>query len=207
MTLCEHCISGRWIFCMGYFAHPGVVHEGETTGTYENIGSIRTYVATPSKEYPKDKALRFLPDALGVEFNNSKLLADAFAANGFKVYLPDVYSGDAVPESAFDQPGSFDIPGWLSRHPASLIEPIIEKVMGALAESKARYVFNLAFENRIACSVVAHPTALQIADLEKYAEVSRAPLLINACTIDPQSPPEKIEAADRILGGESSTCV
>lgn len=63
-------------------------------------------------------------------------MADAFAANGFKVYLPDVYSGDAVPESAFDQPGSFDIPGWLSRHPASLIEPIIEKVMGTLAENE-----------------------------------------------------------------------
>lgn len=42
---------------------------------------------------------------------------------------------------------------------------------------------------------------IQVEDLQKYLEVSKAPLLINSCTTDPQFPPEKIEAADRILGG------
>lgn len=67
--------------------------------------------------------------------------------------------------------------------------------------SIARYVFNLAFENKISVSVTAHPTMIQVEDLQKYLEVSKAPLLINSCTTDPQFPPEKIEAADRILGG------
>lgn len=92
----------------------------------------------------------------------------------------------------------------------------------------ARFVFNLAFENKIAVSITAHPSQLQIEDLEvlpfghilcarcrnwsltvfdlpylyhqKYAQISKAALLINSCTHDPMFTSEKIEAADRLLG-------
>lgn len=90
----------------------------------------------------------------------------------------------------------------------------------------ARFVFNLALENKVVVSITAHPSQIQVEDLEvltfdhtfslahssdsdppyrdfpcqKYAQTSKAALLINTCTHDPQFPPEKIEAADRLLG-------
>jgi len=41
----------------------------------------------------------FIPDIFGVDLVNTKLLADEWAANGWKVLLPDVLEGDAVPDS------------------------------------------------------------------------------------------------------------
>jgi dienelactone hydrolase len=39
----------------------------------------------------------FIPDIFGVDLVNTKLLADEWAGNGWKVLLPDVLEGDAVP--------------------------------------------------------------------------------------------------------------
>ena len=35
------------------------------TGKWEKIGGVETYVATPTVDYPKDKAILFLPDVFG----------------------------------------------------------------------------------------------------------------------------------------------
>ncbi|KAG1743129.1 hypothetical protein EDB19DRAFT_589623 [Suillus lakei] len=72
MSFCKDCIQG-------------VRHEGEPQGTLETIDGVACYVATPAVDYPKDKVILFLPDAFGIEFINTKLLADDFAINGFKV--------------------------------------------------------------------------------------------------------------------------
>ncbi|EIM81993.1 chlorocatechol-degradation protein [Stereum hirsutum FP-91666 SS1] len=200
MSFCKHCIEG-------------VVHEGETTGTIETIGGVRTYIATPSQDFPKDKAVLILTDVFGLELNNNRLLADAYAKNGFKVFMPDLFDGDSVAADALNPGSNFDLMEWFGRHGPQIITPIIDNVIAAANEQGfkifagvgycfgARYVFNLAFENKISVSVTAHPTMIQVEDLQKYLEVSKAPLLINSCTTDPQFPPEKIEAADRILGG------
>lgn len=66
MSLCKNCISG-------------VTHEGQTTGEIKKINGVDSYVAKPTTEYPKDKALLFLPDVFGIPLNNNKLLADDFA--------------------------------------------------------------------------------------------------------------------------------
>jgi dienelactone hydrolase len=86
------------------------------------INGIKTYVATPKGDYPKDKAIIYLPDVFGLELPNNvvccppssrpnssflltspihwKLLVDDFARNGFKVYAPDLFEGDPVPPDA-----------------------------------------------------------------------------------------------------------
>ena len=41
-------------------------------GTYEEINGIKTYVATPKTDYPKDKAVLYLPDVFGLELLNNR---------------------------------------------------------------------------------------------------------------------------------------
>ncbi|KAJ7663906.1 Alpha/Beta hydrolase protein [Mycena polygramma] len=183
MSLCKDCIKG-------------VVHEGTPAGKMEKIGGTESYVATPTVDYPKDKVVLYLSDAMGVTLVNNQLLADSFAANGFK------------------RDPQFDIPAWVARHGPGETRPIINAVIKALQEEGVkhfaavgycfggRYVFDLAFDNIISVSAVAHPSLLQApADLEKYLAQSKAPLLINSCSDDPQFPKEAVGHADRILAG------
>ncbi|TFY74575.1 hypothetical protein EWM64_g9435, partial [Hericium alpestre] len=84
MSFCSHCVQG-------------VRHEGTPEGKFETIGGVKTYVALPTTDYPKDKAILFLTDVFGPELPNNLLLADSYAKNGFQVYLPDLFDGDPVP--------------------------------------------------------------------------------------------------------------
>ncbi|KAF8183685.1 dienelactone hydrolase endo-1,3,1,4-beta-D-glucanase [Pholiota molesta] len=199
MSFCEHCIKG-------------VTHEGTPKGKFETIGGVYTYVATPTVDYPKDKAILFLTDVFGPQFINAQLLADDFAANGFKVYAPDILNGDPVPTSAFDPGSDFDLGNWFPTHTQAHTRPTIDKVVNALKAEGittfgatgycfgARYVFDLAFDNVIKVSVVSHPSLLKVPDdLEKYVQTSKAPLLINSCTTDSQFPLEVQPKADEIF--------
>ncbi|KAH9893539.1 alpha/beta-hydrolase [Cubamyces lactineus] len=200
MSLCTHCVAG-------------VRHEGTPEGQFTKIGGVESYVATPSGDYPKDKVVLFLSDVFGIKLQNNLLLADDYARNGFKVVLPDLFEGDALPEDALNT-GTFDLPSWLGKHGAERVAGIVRTVQDALkAEGVtkfaavgfcfgARPAFDLAFTNEVAVVAVAHPSLLQIpADLEKYASQSKAPLLINSCETDSQFPPEAQAKADEILGG------
>jgi len=201
MSLCKHCISG-------------VRLEGTPEGKIEQIGGIECYVATPTIDYPKDKVLLFLTDVFGIPLENNRLLADDFARNGFKTIVPDILAGDPIPADALDAGSSFDFGKWVSKHLANTYRPIIDKVVAALKEQGVtkfaatgfcyggRVAFDLAFDNVISVTVVNHPSLLQIpADLEKYRDASKAPLLINSCEVDSQFPKEAQAQADELLGG------
>jgi hypothetical protein len=74
-----------------------------TTGKWEKIDGVESYVATPAGDYAKDKVVLFLSDIYGPQLPNAQvslceirfirgllavqLLADDFANNGFKVRL------------------------------------------------------------------------------------------------------------------------
>ncbi|KAJ7663860.1 dienelactone hydrolase endo-1,3,1,4-beta-D-glucanase [Mycena polygramma] len=192
MSLCNHCVKGE---------------RGTPAGLkLETIGGIESYVATPTGDYPKDKIILFLSDAFGVTLVNNQLLADGFAENGLKNIIPDILHGDPVPANALD-PGvstpsinvNFDVPKWFEGgHYQADTHPIIDKVVEALKANGVkrfaavgycfggRYVFDLAFDNIISLSAVAHPSGLEVpTDLEKYVTGSKAPLLINSCSDDP----------------------
>jgi len=195
MSFCKDCISGAR-------------HEGTAEGTYEEIKGIKTYVATPKTEYPKDKAILVLTDVFGLELNNNRLIVDDFARNGFKVYAPDLFEGDPVGLDALNPGGNFDFGKWFPKHTAehtgervrTVIEELKSKgitVFGATGYCYgARLVFDLAFDNLIRVSVVSHPSLLKPEDLDTYLEKSKAPLLVNSCEIDAQFPKEFAATTD-----------
>jgi len=204
MSFCKDCISG-------------VTHEGTPQGKWEEIGGVKSYVATPTVDYPKDKVVLLLTDVFGPQLVNSQLLADDFARNGFKTIAPDYLNGDPIPADALlqhpDPARQFDIGKWFVNHGDDKTRPTLDKVLAALKGEGVvafgatgycfggRYVFNLAFENIIKVGATSHPSLLQVpADLEKYKETSKAPLLINSCTVDTQFPLEAQAKADEILG-------
>ncbi|KAJ7441958.1 dienelactone hydrolase endo-1,3,1,4-beta-D-glucanase [Mycena galericulata] len=201
MSFCKDCIKG-------------VTHEGTPEGKIETIGDIKCYVATPAGDYPKEKVILFLTDVFGITLLNNQLLADDFARNGFKTILPDYLNGDPVPPDALNSGSNFDLMKWLVPHGAPESRPPIDKVVAALKADGVtsigavgfcfggRWVFDLAFENLISAAATAHPSQIKVpADLEKYVAVSKAPLLLNTCTIDAQFPHEAQAKADEIFKG------
>ncbi|KAH9983902.1 alpha/beta-hydrolase [Russula compacta] len=196
MSFCKDCISG-------------VRHEGTPEGTYEEINGIKTYVATPKTDYPKDKAIIYLSDVFGHELPNNPLLVDDFARNGFRVYAPDLFEGDPVPTDAFNPGSGFDLQKWLPNHSPEHTGKRARKVIDGLKERGiivfgatgycygARLVFDLAFDNVIQTAVVAHPSLLKHEDLDTYITKSKAPLLINSCEHDQSFPPATGELADK----------
>ncbi|KAJ7185861.1 dienelactone hydrolase [Mycena filopes] len=199
MSFCENCFKG-------------VTHEGTPEGKTETIGGITCYVATPTVDYPKDKVVLFLTDVFGLAVNNNLLLADDFARNGFKTIMPDLFNGDPYPKDALE-PGAppFDREKWWARHTdiRAILDSVIpvlksEGITGISATGYclgARFVFDLAFENLIQVSAIAHPGRLTVPDdLEKYLATAKAPLLICSCEVDRAFPLEAVEKADALFG-------
>ncbi|KAF8480350.1 alpha/beta-hydrolase [Russula ochroleuca] len=195
MSFCKDCISG-------------VRYEGTAEGTYEEINGIKTYVATPTVDYPKEKAVIYLTDVFGLELPNNRLLADDFARNGFKVYAPELFEGDPVAQDAFTT-GTFDLASWVTKHTPEHTGKRVRKVIEGLKGKGitvygatgycygARLTFDLAFENIIHTAVVAHPSLFKPEDLDTYVEKSKVPLLINSCDDDDMFPKSLGEAADK----------
>ncbi|KAI0731391.1 alpha/beta-hydrolase [Earliella scabrosa] len=201
MSLCKDCISG-------------VRHEGTPEGKRETIGGIECYIATPNIDYPKDKVVLFFTDVFGLELNNSLLLADDYARNGFKVVMPELFKGDPIPVDGLNPGSNFDFMAWLAKHPIDEVDERIRAVINALkAEGVSKFgsvgycfgarpAFDLAFTGEIHVVAVSHPSLLKIPDdIQKYLEVSKAPLLINSCETDSMFPIPAQEQTDAILGG------
>lgn len=202
MSLCKDCIVV-------------VHHEGTPEGKIEEIGGVRCYIGTPTKEYAKDKVLLFLPDVFGIDLINAKLVVDDFARCGYKTVAIDYLLEDPITDETFKS-SNFSFMDWRNRHTDEKTRARIDPVIAALKEQGvirfaatgycfgARYAFDLAFENIISVTIVSHPSLLNIPhDLYRYKEESEAPLLINSCETDPQFPRNHQGTADDILGGGS----
>ncbi|KAK7462815.1 hypothetical protein VKT23_007394 [Stygiomarasmius scandens] len=128
--------------------------------------------------------------------------------------MMDYFNGDPVPEGTLDDPNhNFNLVEWVGKHNQRVVRPLIDKVITALKEEGVtqfaatgycfggRYCFDLALDNIIQVTIVSHPSLLKIPeDLERYASISKAPLLINSCTFDQQLPLEAQATADKIFG-------
>jgi len=195
MSFCKDCTSGAR-------------HEGTPEGTYEEINGIQTYVATPKTDFPKDKAILFITDVYGLELNNNRLLPDDFARNGFKVYAPELFEGDSIPEDAFNPGSSFNLQSWIPNHTPAHTGKRVRRLVDGLKEQGitiygatgycygARLVFDLAFDNVIQAAVVSHPSIIKPDDLDTYLEKSKAALLINSCELDDAFPLSVAQTAD-----------
>ncbi|CAK5268433.1 unnamed protein product [Mycena citricolor] len=72
----------------------GVVHEGTPTGTETTIGGLSAYTVGESTT----QIIVVGVDVFGWKFNNTRLLADEYAAHGFRVVIPDLFNGFEVPQ-------------------------------------------------------------------------------------------------------------
>ncbi|KZW03086.1 alpha/beta-hydrolase [Exidia glandulosa HHB12029] len=201
MSFCRDCVVA-------------VTHEGTPTGKIEQIGGVDTYVALPEGDYPKDKAVLFLPDIFGITFQNNQLLADDFARNGFAVYVPDYLNGDPVTEALQRDPKWNVMRDWFPLHTPEHTRPLLDKVIAGLKERGVttfgatgycfggKYAVDLALENAVKAMVISHPSMLKVPDdFEKLLATSTVPLLINSCETDQMFPPEAQAQADNLLGG------
>lgn len=75
--------------------------------------------------YPKDKstdyAIVIVPDVIGHESINVKLVADQFAENGYFTVIMDPFQGDPVP---LNRPADYDIQKWLKGPPSKYPETV-----------------------------------------------------------------------------------
>jgi hypothetical protein len=77
----------------------GHAHDGAPTGKVEILHGLHTYIAEPSAGTQAEAIVIIVPDALGWEFVNNRLLADHYAVSGnFLVYLPDFMDGQSAPQ-------------------------------------------------------------------------------------------------------------
>ncbi|KAL3426880.1 dienelactone hydrolase [Phlyctema vagabunda] len=184
----------------------GVRHEGEPTGSVIKIGNIDVYVAEPKGSVVhKDTAILYLPDVISI-WQNSKLMADQYAANGYYTIIPDLFSGDAL---ALERPDDFDFMGWMSKHGVKEVEPIVLAALKYLKEEKGfkkigstGYCFGAKYTVRsmkqgggIDVGYVAHPSFVDEAELSAIA----GPLSIAAAETDAIFPTEKRHKSEVIL--------
>ena len=96
------------------------------------------YLAAPSDEKAhKGVGLLYIPDVIGI-WQNSQLMADQFAANGYHCLVIDVFNGDAL---SLNRPEGFDFMKWLNEgsdgknpHTTQAVDPIVEAAIKTMKE-------------------------------------------------------------------------
>ncbi|KAK8015394.1 dienelactone hydrolase [Apiospora arundinis] len=170
----------------------GVKHEGEPTGTTFKVGQYEAYLATPPAgvAQAKDTAILYLPDVISI-WQNSKLMADQFAANGYLTLIIDLFNGDPL---SLNRPDDFDFMAWLTKgatgdnpHTTEYVDPIVVEAIKYLKEQKGvkkiggvGYCFGAKY-------VARH-----------YPDIS-GPLAISAAETDAIFPAEKRHRSEEIL--------
>ncbi|KAH9884354.1 dienelactone hydrolase [Xylariomycetidae sp. FL2044] len=194
----------------------GVKHDGQTTGTDIKVGKYDAYLATPDPaKAHKDAAILYLPDVIGI-WQNSKLMADQYAANGYLCLIIDLFNGDAL---SLNRTEGFDFMKWLTQgstgdnpHTKEAVDPIVEVAIKYLKEEKgvkklgsvgycfgAKYVAR-HYKNGIQAGYFAHPSFVDEDELAGF----KAPLSISAAETDEIFPAEKRHKSEEILakGGQ-----
>ncbi|KAI0667760.1 alpha/beta-hydrolase [Trametes maxima] len=72
----------------------GTLHSGTPAGTETKIGGVDAYVVGPEDA---KRVILVGADVFGWKFVNTRLLADEYAAHGFRVVVPDFFNGWQVP--------------------------------------------------------------------------------------------------------------
>jgi len=177
------------------------------------INGVYVYISKPSNgEYANDKAVILASDACGLVLVNTKLLADAFAANGFQVYVPNILGDDTWPLD-FTPPPNFDFRPFGSKHPLerstkplnALLEGLKERGVTRFAATGycfgGKNVIEMAIAGQIVAGALNHPSRLnKPKDFERLLESgSTTKILVNGSEFDEQFPLEAQKAADALL--------
>ncbi|KAJ6104832.1 hypothetical protein N7523_011152 [Penicillium sp. IBT 18751x] len=184
----------------------GFAREGNPTGEDGHIGDIATYISRPQGNGKEKKAILFLSDIFGI-YQNSKLLADAFAEQGYLTIVPDILAGDAVPFEPY-LAGKFDIKEWGSRHDAPQVDLIVTSVARYLREHMGierlaavgycfggRWVARFLRDSVLDVGYTAHPSFITREELGAI----QGPLSIAAASIDEIFPAPLRHESEEIL--------
>jgi len=189
----------------------GVKHEGEPTGKTFKFGNIEAYEAKPTGKTIHKAAILFLPDVISI-WQNSKLLADQFAANGYYTLIVDQFNGDPID---LNRPDSFDFMAWMTKgtsgdnpHTPDVVDVIVEKSIAYLKEQGyqkigavgycfgAKYVCRfMAAGKGIDVGYLAHPS---LVEEEELAAIT-GPLSIAAAEVDSIFTTDKRHKSEVIL--------
>ncbi|SPJ79288.1 related to dienelactone hydrolase [Fusarium torulosum] len=95
----------------------GDFHNGEPTGSTQQIDGIDTYMAKPTPETSNGNVILFFPDAFGLHMN-SFLMMDAYAACGYLTLGVDYFLGDPVTKHSLTPLSgpNFDFEAWKNKH-------------------------------------------------------------------------------------------
>jgi dienelactone hydrolase len=128
---------------------------------------VDTYIAYPESK-STENAILFLTDVLGVKFVNLQLMADQFAANGYFVYMPDMFHGDPLP---LNRPDTFDFEAWRKDKGPEQVDPVVQAAIKDLKENYgtkrigtvgycfgAKYVVRTLKKGVTDAGYVAHPS-------------------------------------------------
>ncbi|OIW31587.1 alpha/beta-hydrolase [Coniochaeta ligniaria NRRL 30616] len=147
----EHCTTDR----------PAPSGEA-STGVIEKLGGFDAYISKPP-DYPHTPArlLLLLTSGTGIKSVNNQIQADRFASEGFVVVMPDLFDGDAAPNSTRasvpdeasissspsfldkfktkigETAKSFMIDMWLARHTDDKVLPLLHKVLDGVRDEFA----------------------------------------------------------------------
>ncbi|KAI0629738.1 alpha/beta-hydrolase [Trametes polyzona] len=83
---CPECVSGT-------------LHTGTPLGSETKVGGIDAYVVGDESSA---RVIVVGTDVFGWKFVNTRLLADEYAARGFRVVVPDLFNGRSVPTWSLD---------------------------------------------------------------------------------------------------------
>ncbi|KAH7113047.1 Alpha/Beta hydrolase protein [Dactylonectria macrodidyma] len=191
----------------------GFRHEGTPQGKDIRIvgGKHAAYLATPPPDTPtKPAAVLYLPDIMGI-WQNSRLLADEFAANGYVTLVLDTFNGDPIPVNQVEK---MDIFAWVdggstgdNPHNEAAVDPIVKDAIKVLKEEygvnkfgAVGYCFGAKylvrhFNGGIDAGYIAHPSFVSDAELAAI----HGPLSIAAAETDHIFPAEKRRQTEEIL--------
>ncbi|EJT75087.1 dienelactone hydrolase [Gaeumannomyces tritici R3-111a-1] len=186
----------------------GAKHEGSPSGKIVKVDSWDAYLAVPDSPR-KDVAILMLPDVIGI-WQNSQLLADQYAANGYTTMILDIYNGDPL---SLNRPEDFDFAAWKDKgsdgknpHTPAAVDPIVEaavkqlktehgvKRLGAVGVCfGAKYVCR-HFKSGIDVGFLCHPSFVDEEELEAVGPVG-----IAAAETDSIFPADKRHRSEEIL--------
>lgn len=191
----------------------GVRHVGDPKGKTVTVDKKwKAYVAEPPEgKNHKDCGLLYIPDVLGI-WQNSQLMADQFAENGYHCMILDIFNGDALVEGQMNEKG-FDFMYWMNNgtdgknpHTPKEIDEIVLAGIKALQDKGVKklgalgYCFGAKYVARhyksgIDVGYMAHPSFVEEDELYSI----EGPLSISAAETDSIFPSDKRHQSEDIL--------